>query len=161
VKLTRLLLAIFLLVSVSGIAQTANVHAQPLSDDDIKLFKEDVQAVKDDIINHTMMFTDAENATFWPVYREYAKDQRAVADKRLALITDYAQSLDKMDDAKAAQLTDRLLQIEDETQALRRQYLPKFQKALGAKRAAKFYQVDNRLTLIVDVQLASEVPLIP
>jgi hypothetical protein len=44
---------------------------------------------------------------------------------------------------------------------LRQDYWPKFQKALGAKRAAKFYQVDNRLTLMVNLQLTSEIPLAP
>jgi hypothetical protein len=34
-------------------------------------------------------------------------------------------------------------------------------KVLGAKRAAKFYQVDNRLSLIINLQLAAAVPLIP
>jgi hypothetical protein len=34
-------------------------------------------------------------------------------------------------------------------------------KALGAKRAAKFYQVDNRLGLIVNLQLTALIPLIP
>jgi hypothetical protein len=34
-------------------------------------------------------------------------------------------------------------------------------KALGAKRAAKFYQVDNRITLIINVQLSANIPLIP
>jgi hypothetical protein len=34
-------------------------------------------------------------------------------------------------------------------------------KALGAKRAAKFYQVDNRLSLMVNLQLAAAIPLIP
>jgi len=38
---------------------------------------------------------------------------------------------------------------------------PRFEKALGAKRAAKFYQVDNRLSMMINLQLASMVPLIP
>lgn len=36
---------------------------------------------------------------------------------------------------------------------LRQEYWPKFEKALGAKRPAKFYQVDNRLSLLVNLQL--------
>jgi len=32
--------------------------------------------------------------------------------------------------------------------------------ALGAKRAAKFYQVDNRLTMIINLQLTAGIPLI-
>jgi hypothetical protein len=51
-------------------------------------------------------------------------------------------------------LTERMFDVEEATQALRREYYPRFEKALGAKRAAKFYQVDNRLSLMVTLQLA-------
>jgi hypothetical protein len=162
VKTLRLLLAaVLIMISASVLAQTTAVQAKPLSDDDIKLLKEDVQAVKDEVIRHTMQFTEAEDAAFWPTYRDYAKEQRTIADKRLSLITEYAQNLDKMEDAKASDLTQRLFQIEDDLQSLRKQNFSKFQKALGAKRAAKFYQVDNRLTMFMNIQLASEIPLIP
>jgi len=123
-----------------------------LSDDDIKLLREDVQAVKDEVIRHTMQFTDAEKAAFWPVYREYSQEQQVIAGKRFSIITEYAQNLDKMEDEKASSLTKRFFQIEDEAQALRQKYFSKFEKTLGAKRAAKFYQVDNRLTMIMNIQ---------
>lgn len=154
-------LAFILLIAVASLAQTTQVSAKPLTDNDLKLMKQDVQAIKDDVIKNTMGFTPAESDAFWPVYRRYATDQRTIADKRLALVTEYAQKLDKMDDAVASGMTKRLFQIEDATQQLREKYYPEFEKAIGAKRAAKFYQVDNRLTLIVNLQLASEVPLIP
>ena len=157
----RIILAFGLLVAASAMAQTVQVQAKPLSDDDIKLLREDVQAVKDEVITHTMQFTAAESAAFWPVYREYSQEQRAIASKRFAIINEYAQNLDKMADQKASSLTKRFLQVEDDGQALRKMYFTKFEKALGAKRAAKFYQVDNRLTMIMNLQLASEVPLIP
>ena len=157
----RIILALGLLVAASAIAQTVQVQAKPLSDNDIKLLREDVQAVKDEVITHTMQFTIAESAAFWPVYREYSQEQHAIADKRFGIITEYAQSLDKMEDQKASSLTKRFFDVEEEAQALRKKYFTKFEKALGAKRAAKFYQVDNRLTMIMNIQLASEVPLIP
>jgi hypothetical protein len=148
-------------MSFSSMSQTSEVHAKPITDADVKLMREDIQSMKTQVITDTMTFNEKEAAAFWPLYKEYAAAQNSIAQKRLALITDYAQSLDKMDDAKARNLTDRLFAIEDETQALRKKYFPRFDKALGAKRAAKFYQVDNRLTQMVNVQLASEVPLIP
>ena len=157
----RIILAFGVLVAASAMAQTVQVQAKPLSDDDIKLLREDVQAVKDEIITHTMQFTAAESTAFWPVYREYSHEQRALAGKRFTIIIEYAQNLDKMEDQKASSLTKQFFQVEDEAQALRRKYFTKFEKALGAKRAAKFYQVDNRLTMIMNIQLASEVPLIP
>jgi hypothetical protein len=148
-------------VSSSSISQTAEVHAKPITDADVKLLREDLQSKKTQIITNTMNFDDKEAAAFWPLYKEYAAAQNSIAQERLALITDYAQNLDKMDDAKARSLTDRLFAIEDETQTLRKKYFPRFEKALGAKRAAKFYQVDNRLAQMVNIQLASEIPLIP
>jgi hypothetical protein len=33
-------------------------------------------------------------------------------------------------------------------------------KAVGGKKAAKFYQVDSRITLIINLQLSSGIPLI-
>lgn len=108
-----------------------------------------------------MQFADAESAAFWPVYREYSQEQHVIAGKRFSIITEYAQNLDKMEDEKASSLTKRFFQVEDEAQALRQKYFTKFEKNLGAKRAAKFYQVDNRLTMIMNIQLASEIPLIP
>jgi light-regulated signal transduction histidine kinase (bacteriophytochrome) len=156
-----LALVVGALLSSSALAQNVDVQAKPLTDTDIQMLRQDIQAQKNQIISDTMAFTEAEAAAFWPVYKEYAAAQHAIADKRLALITDYARSYDKMDDATASALTQRLLAIEDETQALRKDYFSRFAKALGAKRAAKFYQVDNRLTLMINLQLAASIPLIP
>jgi hypothetical protein len=144
-----------------GAAQEVEVHAKPLTDSDIQLMRRDLQSTKDAVITDTMQFTPAENAAFWPVYQEYSREQHAIGDKRLRLITDYAKNLDKMDDATAKSITERMFQIEEDSLSLRKKYLPKFIAAIGAKRAAKFYQVDSRLTTMVNVQLASEIPLIP
>jgi hypothetical protein len=108
-----------------------------------------------------MKFTDAESTAFWPVYRDYVRDQQAIGDERVQLIKDYALHYDTMDDAKARDMVQRMINIEDKTLNLKEDYWPKFMKALGAKRAAKFYQIDNRISLIINMHLAAEIPLIP
>jgi hypothetical protein len=155
--------ALFLVVVLSppAVSQTVEVKAKPLSEADVQLIRQDVQAQKNQIITDTMAFTASEAAAFWPVYKEYAAEQHAIATKRLDLILDYARNIDKMDDQKAHDLSQRMFAIDDDIQSLRKRYYPRFEKALGAKRAAKFYQVDNRLSLIVNLQLSSEIPLIP
>lgn len=160
-KTRGLVLAFFLLSALAGSAQVMQVTVKPLTEDDIKLLRQDVQSIKEDVIRDTMQFSTTEGSAFWPVYRQYADEQRGIAEKRFSIIMEYVKSLDTMTDTQADDLTRRMLQVEDETQSLRKKYLPKFESALGAKRAAKFYQVDNRLTMIVNVQLASEIPLIP
>jgi hypothetical protein len=153
--------ALFALLTAAASAQTATASAAPLTDSDIQLMRSDVQADKNEIILATMQFTDSESKAFWPVYRDYARDQHLVADDRIQLIKDYAKDYESMDDAKANDMFQRMNNIEDKTLKLRGDYWPKFMKALGAKRAAKFYQVDNRISLIINVQLTSAIPLIP
>jgi hypothetical protein len=142
-------------------AQTAEVTATPLTDTDIHLLRSDLQAGKNKVIADTMQFTDAESTAFWPVYEDYWRDQQKIGDERLQVIKDYAKNYDSMTDDKARDMVQRMINVEDETLNLREDYWPKFMKALGAKRAAKFYQVDNRITLMVNLQLASAIPLIP
>jgi hypothetical protein len=141
-------------------AQTSTASAKPLSDSDIQLLRSDVQAGKNEIITATMQFTDAESTAFWPVYRDYARDQQVIGDERVKLVKDYAASYDTLDDNKAKDLVQRMINIDDKTLNLREDYWPKFMKALGAKRAAKFYQVDNRLSMIINLQLTAAIPLI-
>jgi hypothetical protein len=145
----------------AALAQTVDVKAQPLTDTDIQLLRSNLQADKNEIVGHTMRFTDTESAAFWPLYRDYARDQQVIGDARLQLIKDYAKNYDTMDDTKAKDVVERLLGIDAKLTKLREDYWPKFEKALGSKRAARFYQVDNRLTLMINIQLASEIPLIP
>ncbi len=160
-KAPAFVMGLLLLNTLALGAQVMHVTVTPLSDSDIKLIRQDIQSAKNTIIKDTMQFTQPESTAFWPVYNDYAGEQRAIAEKRFAVIVDYVQHVDTLTDAEANDLTQRLLQSESDSQALREKYLPKFQAAIGAKRAAKFYQVDNRLTMILNVQLASQIPLIP
>jgi hypothetical protein len=154
------LCALATLSSPMSLAQTAEVTAKPLTDTDIQLLRSDIQNGKNKVIADTMKFTDAESNAFWPVYKDFSRDQQAIGDDRLKLIKDYAQNFDSMDDTKAKDMAQRLLGVDSRYVSLRQDYWPKFEKALGAKRAAKFYQVDNRLSLLINLQLASEIPLV-
>ncbi len=150
----------FALLLPMAVAQTAEVSAKPLTDADIQLLRSNLQADKNDIITRAMQFTDSESNAFWPIYRDYVRDQQSVGDERVQLIKDYAQNYDAMDDAKAKNMVQRQLNVDAKFVNLRQQYWPKFEKALGAKRAAKFFQVDSRLTLLTNLQLTSEIPLL-
>jgi Spy/CpxP family protein refolding chaperone len=159
VKETRLIVMLTIVLTVSGaLAQTPTTDQSGV-DTDIALLRSDVQAQKTDVIGHTMQFTDTEGKAFWPLYREYATKQQTIGDQRVSVIKDYG-NLDTIDDAKADALMSRMLKFDQARTNLRVEYYPKFKKAVGAKQAAKFFQVDNRLTLLVDLQLASVVPII-
>ena len=94
------------------------------------------------------------------MYREYANKQQVIGDQRVSIIKDYANSYDTMDDATADGLVKRQLKFWQTRLKLQSDYYPKFKKAVGAKQAAKFLQIDNRLNLLVDLQLASSIPVL-
>jgi hypothetical protein len=133
---------------------------RPITDDDIAVLRQYVQADKTEIITRNMTFTDDQSKAFWPLYRSYAHDQQVIGDQRVALIKDYVANYDTIDDAQAKSYIARALKFEDDSLHLRKEYMPKFEKAIGAKQTAKFYQVDNRLSLLVSLQLAALLPII-
>jgi hypothetical protein len=133
---------------------------RPLTDDDIAVLRQDVQADKTEIISRNMNFTEEQSKAFWPVYRDFAMEQQKVGDQRVALIKDYAMNYNNIDDAQADSYIERAVKFEDASASLRKKYIPKFKKAIGAKQTAKFLQVENRLELLEKVQLAALLPLI-
>ena len=157
----RSVLTISILCCLLAVPSLAQDNRVGLTDTDIQLMRSDVQAAKNKIIADTMAFTEPESQAFWPIYRDFARDQQKIGDERVSVIRDFANKYDTLTDDDAKDLVQRLMNVEDKTLNLREDYWTKFQGALGARRAAKFYQVENRLTLMINMQLAENIPLVP
>jgi hypothetical protein len=156
----RLIVVLSVLLASSGaLAQTA-ATSDTGTDTDIALLRSDVQAQRTDVVAHTMQLSDADAKNFWPLYREYSTKEQAIGDQRVSAIKDYAGQYDAMTDAQADGLVVRMMKFDQSRTQLRTDYYPKFKKAIGAKQAAKFLQVDNRLNLLVDLQIANAIPII-
>jgi hypothetical protein len=159
-KEIRLAVMLTVLMAASGaIAQTTAMN-QSGTDTDIALLRSDVQANRNDIVAHTMQLNDTQAKTFWPLYREYSNKEQIIGDQLVSLIKDYANDYNTIDDATANELMGRMLKFDRARTQLRAEYYPKFRTAVGAKQAAKFFQVDNRLNLLVDLQITSAIPII-
>jgi hypothetical protein len=152
------MLAASLLASVAAAQSTP--PAQAGIDSDITLLRSDVQAQKTEVVTAGMQLADDQGKLFWPLYREYANKQQILGDQRVSIIKDYANAYDSMDDATADGLAKRQLKYEQDRVKLRADYYSKFKKAVGAKQAVKFMQIDNRLSMLIDLQLASAIPIL-
>jgi hypothetical protein len=150
-KMKKLLFVIvFVLATTVGYAQEAY----------IELLRSDVKTKKVAIITEVMQFDDEQAKAFWPVYREYEVELSKMGDARIALIRDYAQNYETMTDEKAQELIQRALKLEERRTKLKKRYFKKFDKALSSKTVAKFFQLENQINLLIDLQIASELPLI-
>ena len=125
-----------------------------------ELLRQDLSTKKVALITEVMQFTDAEAEVFWPMYREYDFERKKIGDQVLKLIKDYAANFENITDEKAQELMSRNLDLKGEENNLNIIYFRKFSMAIAPARAAKFMQVMNQIDLIIDVQIASQLPLI-
>lgn len=147
----KLLLTVFLLLTTASFAQEV--------DSFIELLRSDVKTQKKAIITEVMEFSEAEAAAFWPAYRNYEAELDKLGDARVALIKDYAESYETMVDAKAKELMDKSFKFREDRLKLQKKYFQEFSKILSPTKAAKWAQLENQITLLIDLQISSELPL--
>ena len=126
----------------------------------VELMRKDVRAEKADIVAKTMELSADEAALFWPVYKKYEAEAKVLGDERLAIITDYAETYDTLTDEKAKDLVTRAVALDGKEHALKERYLEEFLAVLPAKVVARFYQVENRINNLVDLELSGAIPLV-
>jgi len=125
----------------------------------VDLLRSDIRADKDDVLKANLELGEKESKAFWKVYRQYEDDLRKLNDERVALIKDYAENYDSLSDEKAKELTTKALDLEVKRAELKKQYLPKFESVLPGKKLARFYQIESRLNMLIDLQLAANLPI--
>jgi hypothetical protein len=144
-----------------ALAQTpATAAGQTSFDEDISLLRKDVRSLKKQIIAANMGLTDAEAQQFWPVYDRYTAELTAITDKKYALIKEYTLSYNNLTGDQAESYIKGRAAVDESIMRLRLKYLPVFRKILSAKATALYFQMDWRLGLIMDLQLASQTPLV-
>jgi Spy/CpxP family protein refolding chaperone len=138
----------------------AQQTSQAVSDDYIQLVRKDLRSDKKSLVAANMSLTESEATKFWPVYDQYAVELAKVNDDKLAVIKEYAAKYENLSSEEAQALVKKWNEADDAVIQLRSKYLPKFQDALHNKKTARFFQLDRRIGLVVDLQLASEIPLV-
>jgi hypothetical protein len=126
----------------------------------VELLRSDVRGQKVAIITDVMNFTAAEDAAFWPIYREYELELTRLNDERVTIIQEYADSYEHVTDAIADRLILKALDLEAGRTALKGKYYDRMKSALSAKTAARFLQVEHQLLTIIDLQIASSLPVV-
>ena len=125
----------------------------------VELLRSDLRAQKVAVISEVMQFTEAEDAKFWPVYREYETELAKINDDRMALIKEYAMAYETLTDATADRLARRALDLEARRHMLTTTYYERFKSVVPPKTAARFLQVEHQILLLLDLQIAASLPI--
>jgi hypothetical protein len=98
---------------------------------------------------------------FWKVFDEYEKQlTETVQVPLMELIKDFEKSNATMTDEKAEELVNRWFDLVETRLNLRWDYFKKFKKALPASHVARFYQIENHLSLVNMAELVETLPFI-
>jgi hypothetical protein len=156
------------LVTGRGAAYGQETKTQPVlksapdssSDQDLELLRKDVRSMKKQVIAANLNLSDKEAEKFWPIYDQYATELTKINDTKIALIKEYAQNYDNMTDQQAEAYVKGRADVDESTNRLRLKYFPIIHRVLSGKTTAAFFQIESRLSLMIDLQLASQTPLI-
>jgi hypothetical protein len=127
---------------------------------DLVLLRRDLRAEKKQILALNVSLTADEATKFWPVYDEYAAEMAKHNDQFYAIIKEYAAKQKTLTDADAVSMIKRWSTIQVELAQTRLKYVPAVEKVIPGKKAALFFQIDRRLYALMDLQTASQVPLV-
>ena len=146
--------------ATSGQSSTPAATNQAAIDQNVSLLRQDLRSKKKQLIASNLQLTDAESTKFWPVYDQYSADSAKLGDQKYALIKEYAQGFGKLTNEQALSLIQRSLALDEQTAQLRSKYVPIINKVLPGTKTATFFQMDRRISELIDLQLADQIPLV-
>ena len=156
-----LLAAALPLGGVTAFAQAGQTSALP---DDLRAVLEtlrsDVNSYKVRVLNQALQLTGPEAEKFWPVYRQYEQALAGVAEKKVALLHEFADrcSNGTLDNKAAGDMSRQWLKNVQARLDLWKKYQKKIAKAVSPARAAQFLQVEHQVALFIDLNIAAEMP---
>jgi len=142
-------------------AASPNANAQEKNIQEyIDLMRADVRQQKAEMMGAVMLLSAEDATKFWPIYSEYDAALAKLNDQRVENIKEYARTYNQMTDAKADELIQNALTYQKQRSELLAKTYERVKQALGAITAARFVQVEYQLLSIIDLQIASQLPVV-
>jgi Spy/CpxP family protein refolding chaperone len=159
------------LVGVSAFVGTAGAQTpQPIAavnapvkvnvEEVLKSMRADMQTARADVMAKNLTLNAEQASKFWPVFNQYQKEQNVIMDEQLKGIQKYAETYQTLDAAGAMALITAHLDRDAKMTALRLHWLGEFQKVVPANIAARAMQIDRRLSMLAQLELSSQIPLV-
>jgi hypothetical protein len=120
-----------------------------------------VQLDRTNIIDEAMDLSPRDAASFWPIYREYERERSALCDRRIAIVKEYNEKYLSMSDNDAKAMAKQMFEYDSQVMELNRKYFNKLNKVLPTYTVAKFFQVEHRIDLMMEMKVEPSLPPLP
>jgi len=129
-------------------------------DRDIELFRKDIRSNTRQLIASNLTLSNEQATHFWAVYDRYSEELSKVNDQRYQLDKQYADERSTINNEMARTLIGRALLLDQRAAEIRTKYYGAFEQATNSVTAARFYQLDRRIQVLIDLQVTSPMILI-
>lgn len=153
----RLLLISVCLLSLT-LPQSCLAANEPKIQPKVKTLDE-LESTRRKLIADNLPLTPDEAKKFWPLYEEYSQKRMVLLKTRISYYADLTQ-IEEVDEAAARNFVDHVLDFDQKTVDLWKQYLPKFVDILDDRKAARYLQIERRIHLFTDAEIGRVTPLI-
>ena len=151
-----LLTFMFVMLAASTLCRAQTRQAS--LDSTIEVVRAGTQADRVTIITSAMNFSEKDAAAFWPIYRKYEYERSTLDDRRVAVIKEYAAKFSTLGDGDAKSMAQQMFDCDSNLAALKKKYFKKFNAVLPALTVAKFFQLEHRIDLVMDMNVESSLP---
>ena len=98
------------------------------------------------------------NTAFWTLYDEYEVKRKLLGQKRMQLLSNYANNYNDMTDEKTDQLMKAIMAQKKSLDKLIDTYYKKIKKSSGSTEAAQFYQLENYILSTIRLEIMESIP---
>lgn len=126
----------------------------------LEIVRSTIKTEKKALIAEVMELSDAENIPFWEVYNEYDEKLYKLNTDYFSVVMDFADNYENMSAEKATELLTRANKYNLDVAKLEKTYLKKMMKVISPQKTVRFFQASNKIQVMIDAQLAAEIPLL-
>ena len=148
-----------IVITMMVVLASVIVYAQSVNDF-IAVQRNALKADKKALVAESMDLTEPQNTVFWALYDEYNEKTYALKSQIYDMLITYGNNYLTMTDEKAVELWNNKMQIDGDLLNLQKTYLKKFLKVLPGETVVRYFQVENKISMIINAELADLIPLI-
>lgn len=151
-KLFAVIAAAFALVSALPAAALDSPDAS-------QSLRDHLRADRKTVVEHNLPLTPEQARKFWPVYESFQRELAPIQSRANRAMLDFI-STDTLTETNARRLMDQITAADESEAKLRHSYVSKFSKAVGAKKAARYLQIEAKIRALERFDQAAVIPLV-
>jgi hypothetical protein len=112
------------------------------------------------LVAQNLPLTEAESKAFWPIYDRCYESIEGAQRKANRVVVEYVGAGAQMTDAHAKQIIRDALEAEADAARARKSCFDRVAKVLPGKKAAHYFQIENKIAALARYDVAVALPLV-